>query len=157
MKITAEMRAAIDAAVADGRVTRVEPNVTAAPVASPERPSAFTALTREDRQKRVAELAAAGKTIGEIARLCRVSPQTIMNDKKALGLVGSTSPAPAKPAPERQPEAPPPSAAAPMDASLLAYIGEAELDRIKAKIITQIDGLLALAAQIQREMDRRAK
>lgn len=164
MKISAEMKAAIDKAVSEGRVTRVETGAKTDPEPIRRGPGPIrnegAILAKAERQRRVREMTEAGKTIAEMAKETGVSVATITNDKKALGLTtGAAAPASRAPRVRENPvtEAPVAAPVGEMDSSLLRYIAQGELEQIKAKVSKQIDGLLALSGQIQRELDRRAK
>lgn len=102
MKISAEMQAAIDRAVKEKGVTRIEPGVLgldAKPGLQIERTSsgldekprmtkARHSETKAARQERVRKLREQGKSLKEMSAILGVSTVTISKDIKKLGLTG---------------------------------------------------------------------
>lgn len=104
MKISAEMQAAIDRAVKEKGVTRIEPGVSglkpeekpdpqkapqkALEKEAPRMTKARHSETKSARQERVRALREQGKSLREMSSILGVSTVTITKDIKALGLTG---------------------------------------------------------------------
>lgn len=111
-KIPDEWRAAIDKAVAEGRVTKISTGVSGIDLGQPngwkeQRTAFFKARERMKnpavtaRRERVAALHAEGRTVNEIIAETGADPKAVYNDMHLLGLKANRKP----PEPRAQPVA----------------------------------------------------
>lgn len=156
MKISPEMRAAIDGAVAEGRVERIPAGQASESVEFKSRgfgahsgPPAHKIEAKEARQVKVREMVEQGKTAAEMAQTLGVSTATINTDKKALGLVGGKA-KPVREAPIRNPEP-----ALEPSSVIIGMVSLKELERIREKCQRAIDKAKAALDAVEAEIRRR--